>query len=264
MKGDVAAFVGAEPQALRRLAAALAEEARAVTAARREVAEALGSVGESSDDIAVLAEVETWLGEEARRARRRAESLTSRLDPFADAGPPAIDRRGCGSVVLPVQARRPDGRRRHAPLGEPFSVAAPLACRPAPRARPGRGGGRWWGLQLVAGPDGRLVLARRSGKPRAGARDGDGAGAGAPPLPRFRRKPLTPDEARKKAAELGFVKTNHRSKGEPVFRRGKLYITRDIDQHGGGGWKMARSPRALASRTTRTGSYDPDLKPIGD
>jgi filamentous hemagglutinin len=68
------------------------------------------------------------------------------------------------------------------------------------------------------------------------------------------------------AKKLGFrkiKKTVHN--GEAVFKRGRLYITRDLDSHKGGAWKAANSVKDLASRKTRSGTYNIDLtKRIGD
>jgi hypothetical protein len=67
------------------------------------------------------------------------------------------------------------------------------------------------------------------------------------------------------AERLGFQKTSHRSHGQPVYRRGRLYITPDVDAHNvTGGWKMADSVRNLRSKQTRMGTYDADLNQIGD
>jgi len=49
------------------------------------------------------------------------------------------------------------------------------------------------------------------------------------------------------------------SKGQPVLRKGRIYITPDIDSHKGGAWKMADSPKNLGSKTTRMGTYNEDL-----
>jgi filamentous hemagglutinin len=43
------------------------------------------------------------------------------------------------------------------------------------------------------------------------------------------------------AEALGFNKIGERSHGQAVVRNGNLYITRDVDSHNGGVWKMATS-----------------------
>ncbi|CAN7716190.1 toxin C-terminal domain-containing protein [Pseudorhodoferax sp. LjRoot39] len=48
------------------------------------------------------------------------------------------------------------------------------------------------------------------------------------------------------------------------YLRGKDFITRDLDGHNGGAWKMADSVKNLASKETRAGTYDRNLKRIGD
>jgi RHS repeat-associated protein len=72
---------------------------------------------------------------------------------------------------------------------------------------------------------------------------------------------VTPRQA---AAALGFRPSNERSHGQPVFTDGRRFITPDADGHIGGTWKMARSVRALGSKTTRSGTYDANLNRIGD
>lgn len=74
----------------------------------------------------------------------------------------------------------------------------------------------------------------------------------------------TNGEAGIKAKELGFEKINERVNGQSVFRRGNDYITRDVDGHNGGAWKMAKSVKDLARKETRSGTYDANLKRIGD
>ncbi len=68
------------------------------------------------------------------------------------------------------------------------------------------------------------------------------------------------------ANDLGFQKTNYYSHGQSVYHNPKkgLYITRDIDSHSGGYWKMAKSIESLGSKTTRMGTYDEHLIRIGD
>ena len=64
--------------------------------------------------------------------------------------------------------------------------------------------------------------------------------------------------------ELGFKKTNFRSHGQKVFKKGNRYITRDADSHNGGAWKMADSVKNLGSRKTRIGTFSRNLTKIGD
>ncbi|MBP1999097.1 RHS repeat-associated protein [Paenibacillus shirakamiensis] len=66
------------------------------------------------------------------------------------------------------------------------------------------------------------------------------------------------------AKKLGYTKTNFYSNGAPVFRKGNKYITPDVDSHIGGVWKMADSVKNLGSKSTRKGTYNKDLKRIGD
>lgn len=57
------------------------------------------------------------------------------------------------------------------------------------------------------------------------------------------------------------------SHGQPVYKHPKknLYISPDVDGHNvSNGWKMADSVKNLGSKKTRLGTYDADLKKIGD
>lgn len=75
----------------------------------------------------------------------------------------------------------------------------------------------------------------------------------------------TEAEAAAQAEGMGYSRTNYRSRGRAVYRRGNSYITRDFDGHNGGAWKMAHSVRALGSRNTRLGTYNRTLTTrIGD
>jgi len=74
----------------------------------------------------------------------------------------------------------------------------------------------------------------------------------------------TDKEAAEQAKKLGFKKISERSHGQAVYRKGNRYITRDVDSHSGGAWKMANSVRNLRSKSTRMGTYSRDLKKIGD
>ncbi len=75
---------------------------------------------------------------------------------------------------------------------------------------------------------------------------------------------LTSKEAKKAAKKLGFEKTNYYSKQQPVFKKGKYYITPDIDAHSGGTWKMAKKPEYLYREGKRLGTYDANLNWIGE
>jgi len=75
----------------------------------------------------------------------------------------------------------------------------------------------------------------------------------------------TTKEATVAAAELGYRKINETvHNGQAVYRKGNLYITRDLDGHNGGAWKMANSISGLESRETRLGTFDRNLNFIGD
>ena len=75
----------------------------------------------------------------------------------------------------------------------------------------------------------------------------------------------TTKEATEAANKLGFQKINETvHEGQAVFKKGKRYITRDVDGHDGGAWKGAKSVEGLSSRKTRSGTYDSDLNRIGD
>ena len=52
-------------------------------------------------------------------------------------------------------------------------------------------------------------------------------------------------------------------RGQAIFTDGRRFITRDIDAHAGGVWKMADSAEGLGSKATRSGTYDADLNLIG-
>ncbi len=75
----------------------------------------------------------------------------------------------------------------------------------------------------------------------------------------------TTKEAKQAAEALGFKKINETvHDGQAVFQRGKDFITRDLDGHNGGAWKMADSVKALGSKETRAGTFDANLNRIGD
>ncbi len=63
----------------------------------------------------------------------------------------------------------------------------------------------------------------------------------------------------------GFKKIKERTRnGQPIYQYGKKFFSPDRDQHSGGTWKRADSPKALDSRKTRDGTYDENLQRIGD
>jgi len=75
----------------------------------------------------------------------------------------------------------------------------------------------------------------------------------------------TTKEAKAAAEALGFKKINETvHDGQAVFKSGNRYITRDIDGHNGGAWKMADSVKNLSSKETRAGTFDVKLNRIGD
>ena len=49
------------------------------------------------------------------------------------------------------------------------------------------------------------------------------------------------------------------SSSEPIFKKGRNYISPDRDGHNGGVWKKAKSVEALDSKATRAGTYDENL-----
>jgi len=75
----------------------------------------------------------------------------------------------------------------------------------------------------------------------------------------------TTKEAKKAAEILGFKQIKETiHNGQAVFKRDNYYITRDLDGHNGGAWKMAKSVKALGSKETRMGTFDANLNLIGD
>ncbi len=77
-------------------------------------------------------------------------------------------------------------------------------------------------------------------------------------------RPMTTKEAIEAAKALGFEPTGQFSHGQPIFKKANKYITPDIDGHIGGVWKMANSIKDLGSKRSRLGTYDKNLKRIGD
>jgi RHS repeat-associated protein len=99
--------------------------------------------------------------------------------------------------------------------------------------------------------------------------------------PALKGDPYHPDEVAKRAEELGKLrevmqstqraaerlgytkripaqKAPFNSHGQEVFTNGKNYITRDVDSHIGGAWKM------FDRRGNRIGTYDANLNRIGN
>ncbi|WP_407311137.1 DUF637 domain-containing protein [Pseudomonas sp. nanlin1] len=75
----------------------------------------------------------------------------------------------------------------------------------------------------------------------------------------------TNKDAKNAAEALGYTKINETVHGgQAVFRLGNNYITRDLDGHNGGAWKMAGSVKDLGSKNTRIGTFDEKLQRIGD
>jgi hypothetical protein len=75
----------------------------------------------------------------------------------------------------------------------------------------------------------------------------------------------TTKEAKEAAESLGYKKINETvHNGQAVFKKDNFYITRDVDGHNGGAWKMAKSVEDLGSKQTRLGTFDANLNRIGD
>jgi hypothetical protein len=75
----------------------------------------------------------------------------------------------------------------------------------------------------------------------------------------------TTKEATVVADSLGFRRIAERVNGQAIYKKGKVFISRDIDGHNGGAWKMAQSVEDLASKETRLGTFNEDLTVrIGD
>jgi RHS repeat-associated protein len=79
----------------------------------------------------------------------------------------------------------------------------------------------------------------------------------------------TDKEAKAQAEKLGYKPTKERSQGAQVFKKGGKgegpnFITRDRDSHNGGAFKGASKAKDLGSKETRSGTYDKQLKRIGD
>lgn len=62
----------------------------------------------------------------------------------------------------------------------------------------------------------------------------------------------------------GYRKLRQTSHGKHIYTNGKDYISRDSDIHNGGTWKRAKTIKDLMKKSTRQGTYDENLKRIGD
>jgi len=82
----------------------------------------------------------------------------------------------------------------------------------------------------------------------------------------------TTAEATKAAKKIGYVKVKQRTRnGEAIFynRKKKMYISRDTGSgnsgaHNGGVWKGAKSAETLSSKETRAGTFDANMRKIGE
>ena len=77
------------------------------------------------------------------------------------------------------------------------------------------------------------------------------------------RKPIRDDNQDIKIPQ-GYRKVNGHSHGEKIYTNGKFYISQDNTSHKGGTWKMARKREDLLSKQRRLGTYDENLKKIGE
>ncbi|UTR17053.1 SAR2788 family putative toxin [Salipaludibacillus sp. LMS25] len=70
------------------------------------------------------------------------------------------------------------------------------------------------------------------------------------------------------AKKLGYKATNYKSQGAKIYERtsgkGLKFIVRDKTSHNGGVWKGASKRSDLGSWQTRSGTYNLELKRIGD
>ncbi|WP_228777242.1 toxin C-terminal domain-containing protein, partial [Neisseria meningitidis] len=56
---------------------------------------------------------------------------------------------------------------------------------------------------------------------------------------------------------MGYRKIKERTRNDAaIFKKGKSYISRDVDSHNGGAWKEASSPKKLNRKETRNGTFD--------
>ena len=75
----------------------------------------------------------------------------------------------------------------------------------------------------------------------------------------------TTKEATQAAQALGSKRINETMNGQAIYTNGKFYISRDVDGHNGGAWKMADSIKNFGSKNTRLGTFNADLtKKIGE
>lgn len=132
----------------------------------------------------------------------------------------------------------------------------------------------WWSTetgQVLAFGLLKVAARKLSGVLNISGENG-GFGKGSESKPSSTR-PITPGtavyatnkEAAQAAEALGYRRINETVHGNQlVFKRGNQYITRDLDGHNGGAWKMARSVRGLESKATRQGTFDKNMQRIGD
>lgn len=82
-----------------------------------------------------------------------------------------------------------------------------------------------------------------------------------------RNQPLTTKQATQLAKYLGYRDTGKILNGQKIFTNGKTVISQDIGSgdgsHNGGTWKIAKSEKALGSKSTRTATTDALLNTIG-
>ena len=81
-----------------------------------------------------------------------------------------------------------------------------------------------------------------------------------------RANPLPKHQEADLAQHLGYRITSGRSKaGQRIYTNGKTYISQDVTMHLGrdATWKMAKTRKALNSKTTRMGTYDYLLRRMG-
>ncbi|MEP4098721.1 polymorphic toxin-type HINT domain-containing protein, partial [Paraglaciecola sp.] len=78
---------------------------------------------------------------------------------------------------------------------------------------------------------------------------------------------VTSKEAKQIAESSGYKQVGGKSKGQAVYGNKKAdpkFITRDVDGHNGGAFKGADKAKDLGSKSTRKGTYDKNIKKIGD
>ncbi len=113
----------------------------------------------------------------------------------------------------------------------------------------------------VAGVHSYYVLAGR--QPVLVHNDGDEYPSPLPTQKQGKTQPLTNAQAKDLAEYNGYRDTGRTLRGEKIFTDGKNFIVQDTTSHNGGTWKIAKSERALGSKTTRTATTDALLEPIG-